>query len=165
VIRLTNIRDFWSGIVLGLLGLVECIGAFQMPFGSLDQPDDGFMPLWVGAVMLVLSALLTLRSLGQGPVSVTEPPFWLESKSPIRIACILGAMSVYLIVFEGIGFALATFVLLIFLLRTIDPVPWRFSLLMGLSVTAFCVLLFQVWLQVQLPMGWLSGWRMGPWIF
>ena len=115
--------------------------------------------------MVMLSAGLAFRSVGRGSRSDAETPLWTESGSVFRIVCILGAMLVYLLIFEWIGFAPATLALLVFLLRTIDPVPWKFTLLMSLTVTVLCVLLFQVWLKVQLPLGLLSDLGIVKWIY
>jgi hypothetical protein len=165
MIRLTNPWDFWGGLILGMLGLLVMLGALQMPVGSLAQPEDGLLPVLVGSIIVLLSAWLIFKSLRRSRDSVKETFFWPDSGSPVRIACILIAMLVYLFIFEWMGFAPATFVLLVFLLRTIDPVPWKSTVLMSLLTTVLCVLLFQVWLKVQLPMGWLSGLRVGTWIF
>jgi hypothetical protein len=163
--RLTNVRDFWSGIVLGLLGLLVTVGALQMPVGSLAQPDDGFMPLVTGSAMVALSAGLAWRSLRRPIQASQHQPFWPESQSGLRVACVIGAMLVYVVAFEWVGFVPATFALFVFLLKAIDPVPWKTTVLMSILVTVGCFLLFQVWLKVQLPAGWLSGWRIGSWIF
>jgi len=163
--RLTNVRDFWSGIILGLLGLLVTVGAFQMPVGSLAQPDDGFMPLLTGSAMVALSARLAWRGLRRSIQSSPSHAFWPESQRGLRVACVIGAMLVYVVAFEWVGFVPATFALFVFLLKAIEPVPWKTTVLMSVLVTVGRFLLFQVWLQVQLPAGWLSGWRIGSWIF
>lgn len=163
--RLTNVRDFWSGIILGLLGLLVTVGASQMPVGSLAQPDDGFMPLVTGSAMVALSARLAWRGLRRSIQSSPSHAFWPESQRGLRVACVIGAMLVYVVAFEWVGFVPATFALFVFLLKAIEPVPWKTAVLMSVLVTVGCFLLFQVWLQVQLPAGWLSGWRIGSWTF
>lgn len=163
--RLTNVRDFWSGIILGLLGLLVTVGAFQMSVGSLAQPDDGFMPLVTGWAIIALSARLAWRGLRRSIQSSPSHAFWPESQRGLRVACVIGAMLAYVVAFEWMGFVPATFALFVFLLKAIEPVPWKTTVLMSVLVTVGCFLLFQVWLQVQLPAGWLSGWRIGSWIF
>ena len=163
--RLANVRDVGSGITLMLVGLIVLAGSLRMPIGSLAQPDDGFMPMLAGSAITVLSARLTWRGLRCPAPGSRHQPFWPEARSGLRVLCVVGAMLTYALAFEWMGFAPVTFALFLFLLRTIDPVPIKTAVLTSLLVIAGCFLLFQVWLQVQLPAGWLSGWRIGSWIF
>jgi hypothetical protein len=123
------------------------------------------MPLVTGSAMVALSARLAWRGLRCSIDASPSHPFWPEAQRGLRVACVIGAMLFYVVAFEWVGFVPATLALFVFLLKAIDPVPWKTTVLMSVLVTVGCFLLFQVWLKVQLPAGWLSGWRIGSWIF
>ena len=160
-----NIREFLSAIVLGIIGIILCIGAYHVGLGSLANPGNGFVPFLIGGALTVLCLVFLIQGV-QGRASLKElPPFWPEKKSKLRVAHTLGAILVYTLVFEWMGFAAATFGLFLFLLKTIDPVKWRSAFLLSFFVTIIGFLLFQVFLKAQLPEGWVSWWRISRWIF
>jgi DsbC/DsbD-like thiol-disulfide interchange protein len=81
------------------------------------------------------------------------------------VAAVLISITLYTLVFEIVGFAVATFLLFLFLLKTIDHAAWKSAFLISLAATVAGFFLFQVWLQVQLPEGWIGWWRISKWIF
>jgi len=164
MIQNLDVREFLSAIFLGVIGLLFLSGAFSVGIGSLASPGEGFLPLLAGGALLLLSfAFAIQRFSGKCPRREVKS-FWPEPKSMLRVAYVLGVVLIYVAVFEWIGFALATFILFLFLLKTIDPVSWRSAFLLSFLMTVFGFLLFQVWLQVQLPEGWISWWRIARWI-
>jgi len=164
MIQNLDVREFLSAIFLGVIGLLFCIGGLSVGIGSLASPGEGFLPLVAGATLLLLSLAFAIqRFSGKGPRRDVKS-FWPEAKSKLRVAYVLGAILIYVAVFEWMGFALATFILFLFLLKTIDPVSWPNAFLLSFLVTLFGFFLFQVWLHVQLPEGWISWWRISRWI-
>jgi hypothetical protein len=66
---------------------------------------------------------------------------------------------------EPLGFPLTTLVFMVFLLRAIEPQSWGLTLTLSIVTLALCVLVFQVWLQVQFPGGPVSVYALRKWIF
>ncbi len=163
--RVVNIREFLSAVFLAIIGLLFCGGAYMAGIGSPANPGEGFMPLVAGAALFLLSLALLFQRTCSKKISKERNPFWPEKGSQIRVAAVLASILIYTFVFEWIGFALATFILFLFLLKTIDPVSWRNAFFISLLTTVAGFFLFQVWLQVQLPEGWISWWRISQWIF
>jgi putative tricarboxylic transport membrane protein len=160
-----NIGEFLSGIFLGLVGLLFCLGSYTVGLGSLANPGGGFVPFLVGAILFLLSLIFLLQRVKNRPPVKKSAPFWPEKSSKIRVAYTLGAILVYVLIFEQVGFAVATFVLFFFLLKMIDPIKWQSAVLHSLMVTLVWFVLFQVILKAQLPEGWVSWWRISRWIF
>jgi len=158
-------RDTLSALFFAVIGALFCLGAVLIRIGTLAAPGNGFFPFLVGAVLILLSfASMARRVQGREP-SGNSTPFWPHEKSRAKVACALGAILVYALIFEWVGFAVATFVLLLFLLKTIDPVKWKTAFLMSFLFTLVGFLLFQVLLKAPLPEGWISWWRISRWIF
>lgn len=165
VIRISNIQEILSAIFSGFIGMMFCVGAYRVGIGSLANPGDGFFPFLVGVTLVLLSLALIIQRVQRKDSSKALPPFWPGKESKLRVAYTLGAILIYVMVFEWMGFAAATFGLFLFLLKTIDPVKWKSAFLLSFFVTIVGFLLFQVFLKVQLPEGWVSWWRISRWIF
>jgi hypothetical protein len=163
--KVLNIREFLSAIFLGIIGIILSIGAYMTGLGFVANPGGGFVPFLIGVVLTLLSLTFLIQRIQGKTSSKKPPPFWPEKRSKVRVAYSLGAILVYVLVFEWMGFAVATFGLFLFLLKTIDPVKWRSAIFLSFLVTIIWFLLFQVFLKAQLPEGWVSWWRISRWIF
>jgi hypothetical protein len=134
--------------VFGIGGIVE---AAKLPFGTVTQPAAGFFPLCMAAGLTVVAAIVLLRA-----IRTSLAPSADNARSRgglVRAAATLAALVVYTLVLEPAGYALATFGLIAFLLRVVEPRPWPVAL--GGAVVAVIAthVLFRVWLGVRLPVG------------
>ena len=59
---------------------------------------------------------------------------------------------------ETIGFVICSLVLLLVLMRVVDPVPWPTALLVSFGATFGMWYCLNKLLMIQLPNGWLSPW-------
>jgi hypothetical protein len=60
---------------------------------------------------------------------------------------------VYALALERVGFGIATFVLITFLFRAIEPRPWPVAVSGAATAVVVCHVVFRVWLGVRLPIG------------
>ncbi len=71
----------------------------------------------------------------------------------IAMLKVMGALVLYAIFLKSLGFLLLTFFLTVYLFRIIEPMGWR-RVLIGAILTAFgSYVVFEVWLEAQLPTG------------
>ena len=159
------VRSALSAILFAGLGLVFFIGGLALGVGSLANPGEGFMPTLAGGALFVLSLVHAWRNLYAVRLAAGEKPFWPERSSIFRVGAVLFSALFYTVAFETVGFAVATLVLFLILLKSVDPVGWPSAILISLATTVAAFALFQVWLQVPLPEGWVSWWRIAQWIF
>ena len=54
---------------------------------------------------------------------------------------------------DYLGFLVSTFIFLVFLLRMIEPQRWSLVLLESALASGISYLVFDIWLQAQLPKG------------
>jgi hypothetical protein len=158
-------RDVLGATMLAGVGLVFCAGGFSLGVGSLAKPGDGFLPALAGGALFVFSAIHAWHKSRIAHHAKKDTPYWPERSSPFRVGAVLLSTLFYALAFDTVGFAVATFVLFLVLLRCVDPVGWPSAVLISLATTAVAFTLFQVWLQVPLPEGWVSWWRISRWIF
>jgi hypothetical protein len=72
-----------------------------------------------------------------------------------RILKVLGALCLYVLILEHLGFLPTTFLFMVLLLG-LEPRPWTFTIPGAIGATAFFFVLFKVLLRVPLPSGLLG---------
>jgi hypothetical protein len=145
-------RDRVSSGLFFLLGLLICLYSLTYDLGSPVAPGSGLMPFLCGAAMCFLAvAGFTFTTLkkqrGERAIPLFKGQAWRRS------ALTLGALLAFQFLMKPLGFALATVLFVAFLLRAIVPQRWPVVILMALLTAAVSFLLFEVWLQAQLPRG------------
>ena len=135
-----------AGLLCGLFAALWIATALGLPYLGDYAPGSGFLPLWLGVCLLVLSAIHVVTSL-RAPAAAAPAGHWRKV-----VAVTLGLI-VCVAVIEKLGFVVAVSAYLLFLLRAVEKESWRTSL--GVSIGTIAVLfgLFRVWLQVPLPKG------------
>src|SRR5206468_518996 len=69
-----------------------------------------------------------------------------------KMLIVIGAVLGYLLLLEPVGFGTVTFLFLVLMFR-LTRKTWRFSAAVALAGALASHVLFQVWLQTQLPVG------------
>lgn len=120
-----------------------------LPFGVVRNPGPGFFPWWTSLVLGFLALLLLGQSL-----LVRPAPRLNEARGRFaKVAGVLAVLAVYSLVLDAIGYPLATFFLVLFMLRVTEPHRWPLALGMALLAAGGSYLVFAVWLSVPLPAG------------
>ena len=142
-------------IWMGFAFLV-CLGGLKLGFGSFHQPHAGFMPFLSGLIL----GLLALVDLISGVVN-----HWKQEKADKEIWAnihwgklflTLAILFLYTVLFNTLGFILATIPLLFFLYRLMEPRPWWGVIIASVITTGLFYLGFKVGLDSQLPRGFLG---------
>jgi putative tricarboxylic transport membrane protein len=146
--------DLWSGLFWMVVGVLISLQAFRLGLGTLRAPGPGFLFFWGGIALAALASsilisalrsLLTKRS--EGDSKAFENVHWR------KVVCVLVSLIAYGALFEKLGYLIATFLLIGFLLQTIETKKWYFGILIAFLSSTLSYLLFDVWLQVRLPAG------------
>jgi putative tricarboxylic transport membrane protein len=134
-------------VILGGLALVE--GWRLLPLRSRGMPGDDAFPLLLGAVMVVLGALLAfvLKPRKKGPV------LWPKGKQAVVMLEGAGVLIVYWLVLPYLGFAISTFCAGTGLFYTIGNFRWYGCLLFSAILTSAFYGIFVVWLNMPFPIG------------
>ncbi|WP_049564072.1 tripartite tricarboxylate transporter TctB family protein [Streptomyces sp. SBT349] len=102
-------RLAFAGVLI-LLGLYLVREGLDIGYDRENEPGPGFFPLWVGAVLAVLSAGWLVRELRR---PADAPAQNLEARGPLRVLGLVGSMALLTLSFEPLGYNLS--VLLFFL--------------------------------------------------
>jgi len=145
-------QDQLSSGLFVLLGCAICLYSLPYRLGTLAAPESGLMPFLSGAAIALLAALGfilgTLRRLqGEGWQPLFQGVAWR------RGLLTLGALLGYLLLQTHLGFTLTTVLFIGFLLRAIFPQRWSVVIVTSVLTATISYLVFEVWLQAQLPKG------------
>ncbi len=77
-------------------------------------------------------------------------------KSLIKVSPVLILLVLYAVLLDTLGFLIVTFLLIFLLLEVIYRRKWWVGLITALAGSLGSYLIFQVWLQSQLPKGLLG---------
>ncbi|MGH7325130.1 MAG: tripartite tricarboxylate transporter TctB family protein [Candidatus Rokuibacteriota bacterium] len=162
-------REAWSAGALAVLVVVAYIHSTRLDVGSVARPGPGFFPLVLTVALGVVAVALLLASTrrrhgdqraGEEAGPASEGP----GAEPIprirlgKLVATVGALAIYLALFERLGFILATIGFLAFLLGTLGAYRWPIAIAAGVLVALATYLVFDTWLQVRLPAGVLGRW-------
>jgi putative tricarboxylic transport membrane protein len=137
-----------AGVTLGaLLGVL----GWRLGFGAWNNPGPGMMAVLTGLFIALLSATLwivTLRRTGH-PDGMGASPWASAHWGPVLAT--LGALLAYAALLDTLGYVVATFLLLVVLLRVLEPPAWSSTVIAALLIAVASHALFARLLQVQLP--------------
>ncbi|HVE48423.1 MAG TPA: tripartite tricarboxylate transporter TctB family protein [Casimicrobiaceae bacterium] len=138
--------DTVAGVLCGLFALLWITTALGLPYMGDYAPGSGFLPLWLGVCLLLLSTIHVVASV-RAPSATAATGHWRKV-----VAVALGLV-VCVAVIEPVGFVVAVGLYLLFLLRGVERESWRTSVGLSIAVVAVLFALFRLWLKVPLPKG------------
>jgi putative tricarboxylic transport membrane protein len=140
----------------GLAGLAGYIlfESRKLAFGSLRVPQTGFFPRALGILLVLLALGELLRALRHSEVVLSMEK--IAGEGWIRIGATLATMLGFALVLEWLGFLLATFLLMVLLLRAIEAPRWPKVFVVALVTALLSYGLFAYLLGVPLPAGILG---------
>ncbi len=148
---------YWAGSIFWILiGAGVAIHACRLGLGSLHQPGPGFI-FFVAAVLLILTgsidlAMAFLKNLKEGKEGrrIQLGPRWK------RVLFLLIVLCFYVYAFNILGFLVATFLLMVFLFKGIEPTKWWITVVGSITTILISYGVFQLWLKVPFPRGFLE---------
>ena len=124
-------RDVVVAIVALAFGAAAAFESAKLPFGTVHSPGQGFFPLWISAVILVLALLLLVQALTSRSSVCSEK----RLAGSRRWSALLVVLAAYTFLLDPLGYPLCTFLLVLFMLRVLDPQRWTVALSMA-AITA-----------------------------
>lgn len=156
-------KQIISFLVLILFGIVFLGVNTRYAFGTLADPGSGVFPLVAGLSLVALACwelFQATRPLKGEARKVTGPATAGEGKgagkaAETKVFLLIFVIALYIAGVQRVGFLTSTFVLVLTTSRLSGARDWSRPVLLGLGILLFCYLLFEVWLKLALPRGWL----------
>lgn len=136
---------------IGAFGALWAVQSSRLAYWSEFAPGSGFLPFWLGIILIVLSlaflALSFLQPESDPPAAATE------SAGRGRVISIVLGLLACILVLEWIGFVAAITAYLLFLLLVVERRPLHEAAGVAAGTSFLLWLVFQHWLHVPLPAG------------
>ncbi len=146
-------RDQTSSLVWMFTGIPVCLISYGLNLGDWQKPGPGFLPFLAALVLTILSAIVFLQATLKGSKE-TARGFVLFRNW--KIPATMGVLFAYAYFIDLIGFLVSTYLLFIFLLWGVERLKGWKAFGLSLLFTVVGYLLFQVWLKVPMPIGFLG---------
>jgi hypothetical protein len=134
-----------------MLALAVTAEAGRLGFGTFSRPGPGFLPFLAGICLAVLAGAGLIQTVLKKPGAEVGRGF--RTADVLRIGMVSALLFVYVFFWDVIGFPAATFLLLLFLFRCVEPLRWRTVFVASGLTLAFTYILFSVLLGARLPAG------------
>ena len=142
--------ELWTGLVALALSLFVVWAGIDMGMGTINDPGSGYVLVYAGLLMILFSAIMLYSAVKDGGptfLSLWRDVLWTK---PLIVIALLIAFT---LAFETLGFLISTIILLMVLLRVIDPVPWVRATTIAVLVPLVCWYVLVKLLLIQLPSG------------
>jgi putative tricarboxylic transport membrane protein len=134
------------------VGIFFALYAGRVEIGTWTEPGPGFLPFWAGMTLIVMSIALFLASYAK-KAWPQRPSFFPQPDSWKRVVATFLSLIAYNFLLTPLGFTVATFLFLGFLVKFIFPQSWRRALVVAALGSVGARLLFISFLETQLPKG------------
>lgn len=127
-------------IIVGIISVFT--GLTKHKFWIEKVPGGGFMPVVIGTLLIILSALIVLKKDQKAKVK-------LSKKELIPII----AMIILLILTKVIGLLPSLLIIVLGMLRFVENYSWKNSIIISVVLMSIIYAVFSLWLKVPFPRG------------
>ena len=147
--------DRISGIFWLCFAVLVIIQSYHLGLGTLHKPGPGFLFFWVNIILGIMSLIVLIRT-WVGKKEEGPQLAFFGGQNISKIVFVMISLFLYALLMETVGFIPVTLLLFIFLLGIIEKKKWYYTLFVSIVVTVISYLIFEIWLQSQLPKGLLG---------
>ena len=141
-------------VAMALFAFIVIAGSLQAGIGwGAEGPKAGFFPFYLALFFALFSLALILRSLKPAANDQSRGQPSASRARPGKVVATLVALIIYTFSLEWLGFLLATFGLMLFLFKAVDPLRWPAAVGGALATSLVSYVVFKMWLQVSFPAG------------
>ena len=126
--------------------------SIHLAMGKWGRPGPGFFPFGLAVVLILLSLVLIFRHWEKDR---TPAPFW-PGRTWLRPLLGVAILVLYALSFDRMGFIVTTFLFLVIWMWIIERLGWRTILSISTGTTVALYLIFNLFLEVPLPQGFLG---------
>ena len=145
-----KVSEIIGSLSLLALGIFMTWQATKLSLGTPRAPGPGFFPFYAALLLIGISLTIFLQALQKKQGEREGGRRWE------RVVLTLALIFVYALILESVGYLLATFLLIFFLLRMMIRKGWWFAPLLAGALSLGSYVLFKIWLNVLLPRGMLG---------
>ncbi len=146
--KIKSQRDFLSGLMFLVVGIVFAVGATNYSWGTSARPGAGYFPLILSVIMAILGAVvlfkaLTIETEGGDPVGDIA---W----RPLIV--IVASIAAFGVTLPWLGMLAAVPVLIVMVSLAGDEFGWKGVIVNSVVLTAFAWFVFVWGLKLTIPL-------------
>ena len=147
-----NKAETVAGGVITAIGVLMLLESLRFAYFLEGVPGPGFLPRWIAAGLVCAGLVLTGKGLRPG-MAIQEAIAWPDAAGWKRVALMLGALAVALILLDKLGFMVVTAAFMAVLIFGLGVRSWAMLASIPLVAAIGLYVVFAVWLRVPLPKG------------
>jgi len=141
-------------LAIGALGVVAMIGSLQVGIGwGLEGPKSGFFPFWIGAIVVLASAVNVVRAL-----AIPRDRLFAEWSQLAQVRKVVIPMAIYVAAVPFLGIYVSSALLIAGFMRWLGRYRWPLTLCISVALPILIYVTFENWFLVPLPKGPLEDW-------
>ncbi len=146
--KIKSEKDFWSGIMFLVVGIVFAVGATNYSMGTGARPGPGYFPLSLSVILAVIGAVVLFKSL----TIETEGGDRIGKIAWRPLLVIVAAITVFGALLPRLGLLITIPVLIVMVSFAGDEFKWRGVIIASVVLTLFSWLIFVVGLSLTIPL-------------
>jgi Tripartite tricarboxylate transporter TctB family len=147
MLRVKSPQDFGAGVVFVLIGLAGFYFGSDLAFGTAARMGPGYFPMLLSGLIGVVGLVAAFRG-----VTIEGPPIETVQLRPILF--IIAAILIFGFLIESIGLALTAILLTVFAAYARPEVKLGETIVLGVGLAMFTVVVFVYLLGQALPAWW-----------
>ena len=146
--KIKSERDFWSGLMFLVVGIVFAVGASNYSMGSAARPGPGYFPLLLSIILAILGAIVLFKSL----TIETEggDPIGKIAWRPLLIT--VGSIVLFGALLPRLGMIITIPILIVAVSFAGDEFKWRGVVIAAIVLTIFSWVIFVWGLKLTIPL-------------
>ncbi|MCX5733631.1 MAG: tripartite tricarboxylate transporter TctB family protein [candidate division NC10 bacterium] len=142
----------FGGVAVLALGLAVIFFSRQLPYHSDYGPGPGFLPMWIGYVLVLCSLVVTVQELRRS--NTGETFFQPRTRMALKVLVVI---AIAFLLFPLLGFSVVFGLFICATMRLMGGHRWVTCGVAAIVTAVGIHYLFGHWLDIPLPTG-LVGW-------
>jgi hypothetical protein len=147
-LKIKSEKDFWSGIMFTVVGVVFAVGATNYSMGTGARPGPGYFPLILSTILAILGAILLFKSL----TIETEGGDRIGNIAWRPLLIVVAAITIFGAMLPRLGLFISVPVLIVIVSLAGDEFSWVGVLITAASLTVFSWVIFVLGLSLTIPL-------------
>jgi hypothetical protein len=147
-----NKAETTAGGIVTVVGVLMLLESMKFAYFLDGVPGPGFLPRWVAAGLICVGLFLTAKGIRPG-MAAQKAIAWPDAGASRRVAAILGALALALLLLEKLGFVIVVTGFMAVVMYSLSVRSWLMLATVPVLTAIGLYVVFAVWLLVPLPRG------------
>ena len=147
--------DRISGFFWFIFSVIIAAQSYYLEVGNLHSPKAGFLPFLASSALGILSLILLLSTAMGRRRTKKDGKIEFNKERLHKALYALISLFVFALLLNTFGFILSAMIFIFLLVGIAEPQKWYIVVITTILVPLISYMIFAVWLNVQMPKGFL----------